>query len=56
MRTVKKCPVCDSTQIQIIDCVREIKVPFAEPVKQKQTTKEEFNRTFGFFKIWDDLV
>lgn len=37
IRTVNKCPVCDSTQIQIIDCVREIKVPFAEPVKQKQT-------------------
>lgn len=36
MRIVKKCPVCDSTNIKIEDSIRDVYVPFAEPVKQKQ--------------------
>lgn len=36
MRTVKKCPVCDSTNIKIEDIVCDVYVPFADPVKQKQ--------------------
>lgn len=36
MKTVKKCPMCGSTNIKIEDIIHDVYVPFADPVKQKQ--------------------